>query len=249
MDISHLTESLRSLSKFMYIRTEDELSLLQEVYHLLGKLKDRIWVLNASLGGLCPLKDYVATHDCCNATISPTKATVRSQFEFFGAFQDLYGHDPGHGENFYIVLDAEVWCADPVAQRWVLDLADQLQLNDDRMIKVFMFVSLTKDPVPEKLAGLFEVIEDVYPLDVFQCAKRMFESLQCEVPSEEDCLNIFKGLTKYQIESAIIRSAVISRSLAQDAARKMPPKASAQMGIITQAVTRLLGFKEESATS
>jgi hypothetical protein len=244
MDLPHLIDSLRSLSKFMYVKTEDELGFLQEFRRLLPKYEDRTWVLNATFGGLCLLKNYVDDNAHCH-TLTPTHEAARSKTEFFGAFQEIFGHNPVEKENFYIILDAEVWCSDVVAQRWVLDLADQIELNHDRMVKAFMFVSLTKDPVPEKLAGLFEVIEEVYPLDVYGCARRMFESLTWgEIPSEEDCRRIFKGMTKYQIETAIIRAFMLSKtSIPQEVSYRLPKRSADQMGVVTQAVARLLGVE------
>ena len=244
MDVSHLVDSLRSLSKFMYVRTEDELGFLQEFNRLLPKYEDRTWVLNATFGGLCFLKDYMAddTH-FSHRTHTPTNEAARSRAEFFGAFQDIFRHDPREKENFYIILDAEVWCSDVVAQRWVLDLADQIEVNQDRMVKAFMFVSLTKDPVPEKLAGLFEVIEEVYPLDTYACARRMFESLTWgEMPSEDDCRRIFKGMTKYQIETSIIRALMLSKTpIKESNSNRLPKRPASQLGVVTQAVARLLG--------
>jgi hypothetical protein len=251
MDISHLIDSLRSLSKFMYVRTEDELGFLQEVHRLLPKYGERIWVLNASFGGLCLLKDYVVdgTH-FSHRTKIPTKETARSKAEFFGAFQEIFRHDPRERENFYIVLDAEVWCSDVVAQRWVLDLADQIELNNDKMVKVFMFVSLTKDPIPEKLAGLFEVVEEIYPLDVYKCVRQMYESLHWgEIPSEKDCRSIFKGMTKYQIDTAILRAFIAMKAnISEEIGNRQPKQPAAQVGVVTQAVARLLGFESASIT-
>ena len=245
MDLSHLIDSLRSLSKFMYIRTEDELGFIREIGRLLPKYEQRIWVLNASFGGLCLLKNYADDRAHNHHTSTPTGEAAKSRFEFFGAFQDMFKHEPRDNENLYLILDAEVWCSDVVAQRWVIDLADQLELNHDRMVKMFMFVSTTKDPVPEKVAGLFEIIEDVYPLDAYKCASRMYESLTWgEVPSEEDCIRIFKGMTKYQIETAITRAFMCTRTtIPQEASYRQPNRPADQMGLVTQAVADLLGFK------
>jgi hypothetical protein len=158
----------------------------------------------------------------------------------------MFKHEPRDNENLYLILDAEVWCSDVVAQRWVIDLADQLELNHDRMVKMFMFVSTTKDPVPEKVAGLFEIIEDVYPLDAYKCASRMYESLTWgEVPSEEDCIRIFKGMTKYQIETAITRAFMCTRTtIPQEASYRQPNRPADQMGLVTQAVADLLGLSQ-----
>lgn len=246
MDIPHLIDALRSLSKFLYIRTEDELGFLKEIKRLLQpKYEDRTWVLNASFGGLCLLKDYADDRASLHHTSSPTNEVARSKVEFLGSFQEVFRHDPRERENFYIILDGELWCSDVVAQRWVLDLADQLELNHDRMVKMFMFVSLTKDPIPEKLAGLFEVVEEVYPLDVYGCARRMYDSLMWgEAPSEEDCLRIFKGMTKYQIETAITRAFMHSKpTIIQEVSHRLPKRPPEQMGVVTQAVARLLGFE------
>lgn len=238
MDTSHLIDALRSLSRFLYIRVSDDLEFVKLVLELLPKYKERIWVLNASFGKLCLAKDYVDPHK--HPEVPASSEASKSKFEYFGAFQEIFRHDPRDHEVFYIILDAEVWCSDPASQRWILDLRDHIGL-DASMAKSFIFVSLTKDPIPEKLAPLFETIDDDVSPSPYSYASEMFNALQWDGesrPSEAECNEIFSGMTRYQVESAIVRTFIYARN-PLDGSFKLPSNPDP----VLRAVVRLLEFK------
>lgn len=240
MDTTHLFDCLRSLSKFVYVRTRDELGFINLFQETMTKHQDRIWVLNAGYGGLSKIEDYLKK-GYGQILNPPTSSGVTTSHEvFFGAFKEIFSHDPRNQENFYLVLDAEVWCADPLAQRLILNQSDQLTLNDERLIKSFIFVARTQDPIPEKISDLFEVVEEGPPdQGVLEQVAISFKNLHWDPPPpEEVCLEIFKGMTKYQIDATIIRAFI---AIVRPAKRVGDEK---QTTMILDAVAKIIGFKE-----
>ena len=239
MDTTHLFDCLRSLSKFVYLRTRDELGFINFFQETMTKHKDHIWVLNAGFGGLSKIEDYLKKG--FGQINPPTSSGVTTSHEvFFGAFKEIFSHDPKNQENFYIILDAEVWCADPLAQRLILNQADQLVLNDDRLVKSFIFVARTQDPIPEKVSDLFEVIEEGSQDKVILAqVASSFKNLHWDPPPpDEVCLEIFKGMTSYQIDATIIRAFI---AVIRPASRVGDAN---QTTIILDAVSKIIGFKE-----
>jgi hypothetical protein len=237
MENTQLLDALRGLTRFLYIRVTDDLEFVKVILGFLPKFIDRIWVLNPTFGKLCLAKDYVISHGYEKAAISADVS--KFGFGYFEAFQEILSHDPRVMENFYIILDSEVWLSDPICQRWVLDFSDQLELNP-HMVKVFMFVSLTNSPVPDKLTRLFEFIDIEALNDPYVYASEMFDSLAWkDRPSEEQCNDIFKGMTKYQVCNSIVRAFLHLRDLAKGDR----PNASESSNLVLRAVTHLLSFK------
>ena len=239
MDTTHLFDCLRSLSKFVYVRTRDELELIKAIYDAMPPHAEFIWVFNAGFGGLCKIEDYLK--DGFGPSLNPPNSTglIASHEAFLGTFKQIFSQDPRENLHFYVVLDAEVWCADPLSQRLILNQSDQLVRADDRLIKSFIFVSRTQDQIPEKLVDLFEVIEEDPSRGILEQVEKSFRNLHWSPPPpDEVCLEIFKGMTRYQIDATIIRSYL---------AINRPVKRlgnDGQTAMILDAVAKIIGFKE-----
>lgn len=192
---------LRSLTRAIYYVTEEEDVTLRELRDVLKKHESRVFVFNGAFGMVS------LNHMISNWT---SRAAMQTNApDIVSAMDQIYRDDPRDEQNFYIILDPERWMSDPNIQRRLLNILHHLH-NDVRTIKVLLFVSHRK-VIPEKVARYVEVIHDkgLAPDRVESLVNETCGFLKCSAP--RDSAKIFKGLTSYEIESAIAQSVVHSR--------------------------------------
>src|SRR5574343_642176 len=134
---------LRSLTRMIYVVTDEEDQFITTFAKKLEKFRKRTWVYNAALG-LVPIdqltKDWLTrAHQEVPATMSIHEALIQ-----------IYKDDPKEEQNFYIVTDPERWLRDEHVQRRLLNIAHQLH-NNIKVVKVMLFVGPRKF-IPEKLS-------------------------------------------------------------------------------------------------
>lgn len=138
----------------------------------------------------------------------------KSQFDINQVLDSIYKEDPKGESAVYVILDAERFLKDAqdqnsMAHRRLLNIAHQVH-NDEKMVKTIIFVSHRR-VIPEKLSRYFEVVVDrgLTEKDVIEVVSGPAKSLGIPVP--KDPYKLFRGMTAWEVESAIAQSVIHTR--------------------------------------
>src|SRR6185369_1096453 len=144
---------IRSMSRFIYVVTEEEDRFLMQLKELLSKASKRIQVYNCAFG-LVPIDNLV----------SDWSSRAHKEHQNPGiheALISMYRDDPSTEENFYVITDPDRWLKDEMVVRRILNLTHQLHQND-KIIKITFFVG-PRLVIPDKLRRYIEVVYDRGP--------------------------------------------------------------------------------------
>lgn len=188
---------LRSLTRMIYVVTDEEDLFITQFQKTLAKYNKRTWVFNAALG-LVPIDQLTKDWQ------TRAHAEVRDCLGIHDAMIRIYQDDPKEEQNFYIITDPERWLRDEHVQRRVLNIAHQLH-NNVKTVKILLFIGPRKF-IPEKLARYMEVVHDrgMTPEEISEAVSEICARLKIQTP--EDAPRIFRGLTHYEVNSAIAQS-------------------------------------------
>ncbi len=204
---------LRSMTRAIYFVTDEEDRFLVKLTDVLKKYADRAWVYNAAFG-LVPIKNLIKdwttrAHTTDTATMSIHETLIR-----------VYQDDPKESQNFYIITDPERWLNDPHVVRRVLNILHQGH-QDNKVIKLMIFVGSRK-VIPEKLSRYIEVIHDrgLQAEEITKLVEEAASNLKTSVP--KDAATVFKGLTSFEVMTAISQSVIATKNDTKDPKRIDP---------------------------
>ena len=208
-----LIHHLRSLTRLIYVVTEEEDRFLSKFHEKMKAHENRTWVFNAALG-LVPIGNLI--RDWSNRAHSEN----REVGNIHDALIHMYKDDPKEHEHFYIITDPERWFRDEHAVRRVLNLTHQLH-NNIRIVKCVIFVG-TRRSIPEKLSRYIEVVNDTGITDeeVGEEVEKLCKQLRTEVPA--NAVQLFRGFTSYEMEQAITQSVIKTKKDANNPRRVDP---------------------------
>lgn len=202
--LPELQLQIKSISRLIYFVTEEEDRLLLQFQEMTNKkvknAKDgpppvKVW--NATMG-LQPLNTVIEdwgkkTHPKHTDTMS-----------IHNALETIYKEGANNKRAFYILLDPERYLADPQVQRRMLNLLHQGN-NNINTAKVIVCISNTLK-VPDKLSRYTEVVHDtgLTNEEISGIVNHTCGHLGIEDP--ENPGDLFKGLTEYEIKSALIQT-------------------------------------------
>jgi len=230
---------LRALTRMIYVVTDEEDLFITQFQKTLSKYNKRTWVFNAALG-LVPIdaltKDWQTR----------AHAEQRDCLGIHEAMIRIYQDDPKEEQNFYIITDPERWLRDEHVQRRVLNIAHQLH-NNVKTVKIMLFVGPRKF-IPEKLARYMEVVHDrgMNPEEINEAVSEICTRLK--IPSPEDAPRIFRGLTHYEVNSAIAQSFIKTKKEGTGA-RRVDPAYVAEFKRHQLRKTDLLQFVETNGAT
>lgn len=197
---------LRALSRVIYVVTDEEDRFLVKLRDMLAKAKnttsgtyyvDRCWVYTSTFG-MVPIKTLIQDWS------TKAHAVDNDTIGFNAAMERVYKDDPKEERNFYVITDPERWLTDAQMTRRVLNVIHQVH-NDNRTLKILIFVG-TRKVIPEALANYVEVVHDTMrPEDTMAVVEAACKHLPGVEPPP-NALNIFKGLTGFQVDMAIAQS-------------------------------------------
>jgi SpoVK/Ycf46/Vps4 family AAA+-type ATPase len=201
---------LRSLSRLIYVVTQEEDVFLKKFRNLVKKFSAQTHVYNMTFG-MVPLD--LLLRDWTNRAHqgNPNLTNIHD------ALDEIYKADPKDQQNFYIITDPEIHLSDPMVQRRLLDILHQLH-NDEHNVKLLIFLSNRKY-IPPKLSRYIQVVEDkgLAGEDIAKTLDRPCKALKIPIP--EDHVELFRGMTSFEIEAAVSQSVVMTMedpSLPQD---------------------------------
>jgi AAA+ superfamily predicted ATPase len=208
-----LVHHLRSLTRLVYVVTEEEDRFLTKFHEAMKKHEARIWVFNPALG-LQPIGTLVRDWSTRAHAVNEQCATIND------ALIQIYKDDPKDQEHFYIITDPDRYLTDPHVQRRILNIVHQVH-NDVRIVKCILFVGQRR-VIPEKLQRYVEVVHDKGLTDeeISQLAEHYCKLLRTAVPPNPT--QLFKGLTSYELEQSITQSVVKTKKDPTNARRVDP---------------------------
>jgi SpoVK/Ycf46/Vps4 family AAA+-type ATPase len=198
-----LIKNIRSLSRFIYVVTEEEDVFLKKFKNLVKKFTGETFVFSSSFG-LIPLPQLLADWESRDYKENPND-NLRN---LNGVLIDIYKKDPQDKQNFYIILDPEIHLSDPMIQRRFLDMIHQLH-SDEHNVKIFIFLSNVKY-IPRKLSRYIRIVEDkgLAPEEIAKTLNRPCTALETPIP--ENHAEMFRGMTTFEIEAAVSQSIVLT---------------------------------------
>ena len=231
---TNLVHHLRALTRFVLVKTEEELLFIKRFsQYYMSKYRDRTWVFNAEYG-LQLVSDYLTVKTtgrahppplakCSDFTFSNIPSHSREDMLNAGhnAMSIISAHDPGAMENFYLVTDPEVWFDDSLMVRRLVNLAVQLE-EDPRVVKCLIFIGHPSVVIPRKLRQFFETTGyELSDLEI-EAAVQHFIELFGDIEAPKD-MSIFRGLTTFEIGSAITQSIVAQSVKTSEGPEKWKP--------------------------
>jgi AAA+ superfamily predicted ATPase len=198
-----LVFELRSLSRLIYVVTEEEDVFLKRFKSLVKKYADQTQVYS-TITGMIPLEAVLKDWKSKTITVKPSpNGGVQSIYE---ALEEIYKADPKDAQTFYIFTDPELHLSDPSVQRRVLEILHQLH-GDEHNVKILIWLSNRKY-IPTKLARYFRVVEDkgLSAEDIKKTLERPCNAL--EIPIPVDAPAMFRGMTSFEIDQAVSQSVV-----------------------------------------
>ncbi len=202
---SDLRFHVKSLSRLIYVVTDEEDQLIIKLSHQLKKSLERTWVYN-SLWGMRPILKHI--EDWTTHAGEPAPAPL---MQITSVLEHIYKVDPQDELHFYIITEAERWLKEDPLRRRLLNIIHQVN-NDISVAKVVILVGATKY-IPRDLQRYIQVVQDPGP----DSDKRM-EIVQeacssLDIPSPTDVDSMFRGLTSYEMKAAISQSIIQMRGL------------------------------------
>lgn len=194
---------MRAMTRLIYYVTEEEdRFLLQLQASLKEEQAKRTWVYNVAFG-LVPLAQIIGDWQSGAHQVNEQALGIHD------ALIKIYQDNPLEDTNLYVIMDPERWFADPQVQRRVLNLAHHLH-NNDRVVKIITFVG-SRLSIPAKLQRYIEVVHDK-GLSEKDCQKVLDEKCgKLEITPQPGLATLFRGLTSYEMDSAISQSVVATK--------------------------------------
>ena len=202
---------IQTLSRFIYVVTEEEDSFLNSIHQLLKSHENRVKVYNPT-AGLIPLNDYLEN---CKTGAFGTNETQQINVALSKILED----NPDNNVQFYVILDPERFLREPTVVRRYLNIAHQMNGNE-RVVKIMIFVS-NQLFVPKKLAKYISVVHDPGLTDgeISEYVEKQVERLRKSKMSgfgkgkaaTEPLVRQLRGLTRCQIHSALSQSIITTK--------------------------------------
>lgn len=202
--LEQLKFHIKSLSRFIFVVTEDEDAFMAKVGGILKDHLERTKVYNPTVGW-SPYAQYTEE-------IKSGRLTNGATSQINEALTVALRDNPEEKVFFYIVLDPERFMArDPHVVRRYLNIIQQQHSNID-MVKIFIFVSNTL-AIPEKLNRYATVIRDtgLSDAEIQERLEMLSEKLRLPTPSS-NLHRVFRGLTEFQIDQSVAQSVIHTRT-------------------------------------
>jgi AAA+ superfamily predicted ATPase len=192
---------LRALSRLTYVVTEEEDVFFKKFRNLVRRFSAQTQVYSSTFG-LVSLEALLEDWKLRKHAVNTATLGIHDTLDF------IYKYDPKDQQNFYIITDPEIHLPDPMVQRRVLDIVHQLH-NDEHNVKLLIFLSNRKY-IPPKLARYIQVVDDkgLAADDIELTLDRPCKALGIPIPSNH--VEMFRGMTSYEIEASVSQSVVIS---------------------------------------
>ena len=192
-----LTFHLRAVTRLIYFVTEEEDRFLNQLQVAMRDKAAHVKVYNAAFG-LVPLANLIADWS------SKQHTTDTGTMSIHDALISIYKEATPKERKFYIITDPERWLKDAHVQRRILNILHQGH-NDVGTVKVLICVG-SQRYVPEKLSRYMEVIQDtgLSNDEISEIVEGTCSPLKMTVPENPESL--FKGLTSFEIQAALIQS-------------------------------------------
>lgn len=202
-----LKHHIRSLTRLIYVVTDEEDRFIRDFQSTLKKQESRTWVYNGALG-LQPINTLVKDWGSREHQVNTQAGDIHN------ALIQIYKDDPKEEQNFYLITDAERWLRDEHVVRRVTNIIHQLHSNV-RIVKLLIFIGSRK-AIPAKLARYFEVVVDtgLTSDETSETVKYLADMLKVEVPANPE--KLFKGMTSYEIDGAITQSCTLTGAKDKD---------------------------------
>ena len=209
---SSLEFLIRSLSRFTYYVTEEEDCVIRYFEKELSQdPKTNIWVYN-SIFGLVPIQQVTSDWN------TRAHAENRETISIHDALTKIYKTDTQNKRNFYIITDPDRWFRDETVVRRLINIAHQIK-NNTTQLKMLVFVG-NRRVIPEKLQGYINIVNDP-GLDDASLQQRVEQVCKnIVVPTPKD-MSPFRGLTSYQIESAITQGIIVAKDKNRDTSKNI----------------------------
>ncbi len=197
---------LRSLSRLLYVITEEEDRFVLNLRDTVKQYADQTWVYSATYG-LTPLAQYIRDWT------SKQHAENTGTMSIHDALIHIYKADPKDKQHFYVITDPERWLADPHVVRRLLNIVHQGK-QDNKTIKIIVFVG-SRRVIPDKLSRYIEVLQDP-GLTVEEITEKVTNASNVlSTPGVDHPETLFRGLTSYEIDRVLSQSVVRTRKSPQ----------------------------------
>lgn len=212
--VKELRFHFQSLSRFIYVVTEEEDGVIKAIGNLLKKHEDQIKVYNPTTGWV-PLPRYMEEWKTGQLSVSET-------MQIHNALIEALKENPQNQINFYLILDPERFFKDPHVVRRYLNQAHQLS-NSDLVVKVFVFIS-SELFIPSKLSKYITVIRDkgLSDEDINNRLNLLSDRLDMKMPP--GITRAFRGLTQFQIDAAVSQSLITTTKKGSRKSKQLDPK-------------------------
>jgi hypothetical protein len=189
---------LRVFSRLIYFVTDEEDRFLLQFRDAMGAKVANAKVYNAAFG-LVPLANLIVDWETKAHTTDNTTLSIHD------ALIAIYKDQTLNERKFYVITDPDRWLQDQLAQRRILNILHQVH-NNAATVKVLICVG-SRRHIPEKLARHIEVVQDTgltneEIMDIVGATCLALKGF--DVPESSEAL--FKGLTSFEIQSALIQS-------------------------------------------
>lgn len=199
---------LKSMTRIMYLVTQEEDMAIQMLAEKLTapstskkKKTSKVFVYTFPFGLITA--EQLMQNWSNRSLPEPTQ-----QAQPMHAFQEIYRTDSRLERHFYIITDPERWLTEPALVRAFLNIIHQVRSNT-QVIKCLIFVS-PRLVVPQRLQPYVQVIRDQGLND--DMIQAVLDNLKKDLPKSivlpNNCIPWFRGLTAFQIESAITQSVI-----------------------------------------
>lgn len=210
MSLEDLRFHIRSLSRFIYVVTEEENRVLAILKEMLEKTTKHIQVFNSAFG-LVPLESLIEDWK--------SRAHKESSQTIHDALINIYREDTKNTYHFYVITDPERYLEDPQVVRRFLNLAHQLSANE-KVIKVFIFMG-PRLFIPQKMQRYVEVVYDTGPTDE-EIKKYLDEvSSKLNTPTTDSLIRAFRGLTAFEREAAVSQNIIATKKNRDPSGRRV----------------------------
>lgn len=208
-----LIHHLQSLTRLVFVVTDEEDRFIVDFHERMKKHEDRTWVHNYAFG-LRPIKDLIQDWN------SHTHVVEAGALGINDALIRVYKDDPKDKEYYYIFTDPERTFKDEHAIRRVLNIVHQLH-QDLRIVKCLIFVG-PRRAIPEKLSRYFEVVQcsGLTDQEITALVDNLCGQHRVKVPSNAE--RLFRGMTSYEIEQVITQSVIKTKKDPVDPKRVDP---------------------------
>lgn len=208
---------VRSMSRALYVVVNEEDRFITKFRDEAKKFEKNTYVYNAVLG-LQPIAKYIDDWSAKKVDPPATPATINA------ALDQVYKDTAQNGASIYLITDAERWLKDEFVVRRILNILHQGR-NNFTTTKALVFVGHRRY-IPEKLQRYFEVVDEtqISSEEIEATVGDMVSNLS--VPTPENAVTLFHGLTGYEIEAAMTQAVVQTKM--NKGERKIDPQFVAQ---------------------